>query len=179
MHLLKHHSCSPSSLSEADWLQLADSTEGYSGSDLATMTADALLQPVREMEEAHYWKPLSSELRITPTDTHPSFTILLLHPVGSHQHVPCDAADPQAMQCIISDLHPSQVSDRYPPVCLSVHPSICLSVSLFIHLQVHPRAVTLADYLVALSVSSRTVTEEELLRYEQFTASMGHHRGQH
>ena len=48
-------------LSESDWNKLADCTEGYSGSDLANVTADALLQPVREMEAAQYWKPFSSE----------------------------------------------------------------------------------------------------------------------
>ena len=62
LQILQHQLQSTSAcLSESDWHKLADCTEGYSGSDLANVTADALLQPVREMEQARYWKPLSSQ----------------------------------------------------------------------------------------------------------------------
>ncbi len=48
------------SLSEDDWKSLEELTEGYSGSDIANFVADAVLQPIREIEGAAYWKRLGS-----------------------------------------------------------------------------------------------------------------------
>ncbi|KAL3847969.1 hypothetical protein ACJMK2_018857 [Sinanodonta woodiana] len=45
-------------LSEEDWNLLALRTEGYSGSDIATMTLGALFQPIRDLQAACYWKCL-------------------------------------------------------------------------------------------------------------------------
>lgn len=47
------------SLSENEWQELASATEGYSGSDIANIVADSLMEPVREMETAKYWKPVA------------------------------------------------------------------------------------------------------------------------
>ncbi|KAF4521315.1 hypothetical protein B566_EDAN002319 [Ephemera danica] len=44
-----------SQISDLDWAPLLDSTEGYSGSDLATLAQYALLQPVRELQHAAFW----------------------------------------------------------------------------------------------------------------------------
>ena len=47
------------SLSEKEWQELASATEGYSGSDIANIVADSLMEPVREMETAKYWKAVA------------------------------------------------------------------------------------------------------------------------
>ena len=49
------------SISESEWRQLEEMTEGYSGSDISNIVADALLQPVRELETASYWKQTGSQ----------------------------------------------------------------------------------------------------------------------
>ena len=36
-------------------------SDGCSGSDIANLTADALLEPIREMESALYWRRVSGE----------------------------------------------------------------------------------------------------------------------
>lgn len=46
----------PVKLNEEEWDRLVQNTEGFSGSDIATCTADAVLQPIRELELAKYWK---------------------------------------------------------------------------------------------------------------------------
>ena len=57
MKILKLHvSQVPVKLSEEEWDKLVQKTEGFSGSDIATCTADAVLQPIRELESAEYWK---------------------------------------------------------------------------------------------------------------------------
>ena len=73
-------------LSEVDWEGLVTRTEGLSGSDIATVVADALLQPVRELEDATYWRPTSGG----------GFT-------------PCTTSEPGALRRSLSELLPQQV----------------------------------------------------------------------
>ncbi len=42
-------------LSDAEWDDLAGRTEGYSGSDIATLVLGALMEPVRHMQSATHW----------------------------------------------------------------------------------------------------------------------------
>lgn len=46
----------PCQLTQADYRALADQTEGYSGSDLAVVVRDALMQPVRKVLSATHFK---------------------------------------------------------------------------------------------------------------------------
>ena len=59
MQLMKLH-CRGTQVkfSEDDWNQLADQTEGYSGSDIATFTLGALLEPVRDLQSTQHWTHL-------------------------------------------------------------------------------------------------------------------------
>ncbi|KAJ9585231.1 hypothetical protein L9F63_002994 [Diploptera punctata] len=42
-------------LSDSDWAQLLDLTDGFSGSDLANLTSCALLKPIRELANSTHW----------------------------------------------------------------------------------------------------------------------------
>lgn len=46
----------PVELNKEEWDSLVQKTEGFSGSDIATCTADAVLQPIRELESCKCWK---------------------------------------------------------------------------------------------------------------------------
>lgn len=46
---------SATELSEEDWDTLGKMTEGFSGSDLANCTSDALFEPIRELEKTTHW----------------------------------------------------------------------------------------------------------------------------
>ena len=82
-----HLGASQVELSEADWELLVTRTEGLSGSDIATVVADALLQPVRELEDAAHWRP-TQEGGVTP----------------------CAASDSGALRRSLSELLPQQVT---------------------------------------------------------------------
>ena len=59
IELLKIHtkdSCM--NMTDEDWETLGQKTELYSGSDIANLTLGALFQPIREMQNAKYWKHL-------------------------------------------------------------------------------------------------------------------------
>ena len=77
----------PAHLSESDWDLLVSRTEGYSGSDIATCVADALLEPVRELEGAQFWRG-----------------------GGGHRFTPCTASEPGAVRHTLADFLPQQVS---------------------------------------------------------------------
>ncbi len=67
MTLMKIHSRDNDiRLSEAEWAQLADSTEGYSGSDLATLVLGSLFEPIRDLQNSKYWTLSSKPIICNP-----------------------------------------------------------------------------------------------------------------
>lgn len=51
-----HIGATPHSLRKADFKKLADMTRGYSGSDIAIVVRDAIMQPVRTLQNATHFK---------------------------------------------------------------------------------------------------------------------------
>ncbi|KAF3047566.1 Vacuolar protein sorting-associated protein 4 [Didymella heteroderae] len=68
----------PCELSQADYRQLADLSEGYSGSDISIAVQDALMQPVRLIQTATHYKPVQVD--------------------GAQKWTPCSPGDPQAVE---------------------------------------------------------------------------------
>lgn len=60
----------PTTLQPEDYRQLAEMTEGYSGHDIAVVVKDALMQPVRKLQQATHFKettpPGSSQRKLMP-----------------------------------------------------------------------------------------------------------------
>lgn len=50
----------PCQLTQKDYRALAESTDGYSGSDIAVVVRDALMQPVRKVLSATHFKKVSN-----------------------------------------------------------------------------------------------------------------------
>ncbi|XP_064388437.1 vacuolar protein sorting-associated protein 4A-like isoform X2 [Halichondria panicea] len=107
-----HLSHTPCHMTKADWDTLLCQTDGFSGSDIATCVADALMEPVRELEHTTHWK------LTTPTNKSYSEGGELSSPPSGcgPVYVPCDPVDVGAEALSISDLLPQQVCPR--PVCL-------------------------------------------------------------
>lgn len=74
------------SLSTDDLQQLAEHTEGYSGSDIAHLASEALLRPVRELDRAQFWLPMDGQ-----------------------QLQPCNSSLPGAVQKTLHNLSPEKV----------------------------------------------------------------------
>lgn len=49
----------PCTLTQQDYKQLADMTDGYSGSDISVLVRDALMQPIRKVQNATHFKKVS------------------------------------------------------------------------------------------------------------------------
>jgi SpoVK/Ycf46/Vps4 family AAA+-type ATPase len=63
----------PCELNQADYKQLADLSEGYSGSDISIAVQDALMQPVRLIQTATHYKPVRNPLLLVCSN-HPTHT---------------------------------------------------------------------------------------------------------
>ncbi|XP_065186532.1 uncharacterized protein LOC135817299 isoform X2 [Sycon ciliatum] len=77
-------------LRDSEWHLLAEQTVGYSGSDLDTCVADALMEPVRQLASSCFWHSTTDGSQLTP----------------------CEETDPGAMAKHLSDIPPSMVMPR-------------------------------------------------------------------
>ncbi|XP_065884954.1 uncharacterized protein [Dysidea avara] len=126
LEILKLHVTQDAELNEQDWGTLVENTEGFSGSDIATCTADAVLEPVRELETCKYWKHTNDR--------------------RNQKWIPCDKDHPDAVCKSLTDLP----SDK-----------------------VHPRDVNIQDFMQAFQQNHRTVSKDQLAKYEWFTSQLG------
>ncbi|CAI7592072.1 unnamed protein product [Penicillium manginii] len=68
----------PCHMTQADYKQLADMSEGYSGSDISIAVQDALMQPIRKIQTATHYKKVTVE--------------------GEEKVTPCSPGDPGAVE---------------------------------------------------------------------------------
>jgi len=61
-----HIGDTPNELAEENIRQLAESTDGYSGSDISVVVRDALMQPVRKVQTATHFKKVTGPSRDDP-----------------------------------------------------------------------------------------------------------------
>ncbi|XP_068243182.1 uncharacterized protein [Palaemon carinicauda] len=61
----KQFTNTPLQLTDLEWIQLLDATEGYSGADLTHLTMAAAFQPIRELQSSRYWR-FTNDNKITP-----------------------------------------------------------------------------------------------------------------
>lgn len=76
----------PNDLTDADIDNLAQHTEGFSGSDIATMVKSALMEPVRKCHKARFFKKVIAR---TPAPTNTTAREL---------YTPCPPSDPEAIE---------------------------------------------------------------------------------
>lgn len=76
----------PHVITEQQFHELGDRSEGYSGADIAIVVRDALMQPVRKVQQATHFKKVTGPSRDDPT-------------VMKHDYLsPCSPGDPQAVE---------------------------------------------------------------------------------
>ncbi|KAG9288915.1 hypothetical protein G9A89_019537 [Geosiphon pyriformis] len=75
----------PCTLKQSDYKSLAEQCDGYSGSDIAVVVRDALMQPIRKVQTATHFKWVDAPSREDPSVTKPHLT-------------PCSPGDPDAKE---------------------------------------------------------------------------------
>jgi len=76
----------PHVLNEQHFQELGHRSDGYSGADIAIVVRDALMQPVRKVQQATHFKKVSGPDRNDPTITKHDFLS------------PCSPGDPGAIE---------------------------------------------------------------------------------
>ena len=61
-----HFQAVPVKITNEEWERILAFSEGYSGSDLSTCVADAMFEPVRELESSEFWKWNSDGKTVSP-----------------------------------------------------------------------------------------------------------------
>ena len=86
-----------------DFRYLGEVTERYSGSDIATVVRDALMQPVRKVQTATHFKRVSAPDRTNPSKTRQHWS-------------PCSPGDPAAKEMRWTDIEGDDLLE--PTLCL-------------------------------------------------------------
>nr|XP_019001022.1 vacuolar protein-sorting-associated protein 4 [Kwoniella mangroviensis CBS 8507]OCF64483.1 vacuolar protein-sorting-associated protein 4 [Kwoniella mangroviensis CBS 8507] len=82
----------PNGLTPKDFTTLAEQTEGYSGSDIAVIVRDALMQPVRKVLSATHFKEVSN-----------------VQSDGKTKLTPCSPGDPAAIERTWTDVNSEEL----------------------------------------------------------------------
>jgi len=97
-----HVGNTPCQLEHKDYRVLASKTEGYSGSDIAIIVRDALMQPVRKVISATHFKKVADPNSDTQALT---------------KWTPCSPGDPDAVEKAWSDIGSDELLE--PPLKLA------------------------------------------------------------
>ncbi|GJE92040.1 AAA-domain-containing protein [Phanerochaete sordida] len=84
----------PNELTQKDFRLLAEKTEGYSGSDIAVVVRDALMQPIRKVMSATHFKRIDDD--------------------GKRKYTPCSPGDPAAEEMSWSAIESDELKE--PPL---------------------------------------------------------------
>ncbi|XP_062501037.1 vacuolar protein sorting-associated protein 4B-like [Corticium candelabrum] len=82
----------PHSLTQQDFIKLGQMTDGYSGADVSVVVRDALMEPVRMVQQATHFKRVSAPSRDDSS--------VILHDLLT----PCSPGDPQAFEMTWMDV---------------------------------------------------------------------------
>lgn len=93
-----HVGTTPCEMAPKDYRNLADKTEGYSGSDISVVVRDALMQPVRKVISATHFK------RVADSEGNSE----------SMKWTPCSPGDPDAVEKAWSDIDSDELLE--PPL---------------------------------------------------------------
>jgi vacuolar protein-sorting-associated protein 4 len=134
-------------LKPEDFRELAKAAEGYSGSDISIVVQDALMQPVRKIQQATHFKKVripnsSSGIPMDPR----LLTFNQVMKNGKEMLTPCSPGDPEAIEMTWESV-PSE--ELLEPV------------------------VEKKDFIRAIKASRPTVSQVDLERNEEWTKEFG------
>jgi vacuolar protein-sorting-associated protein 4 len=140
-----HLGDTPHTLTEADFAVLGDRAVGMSGSDVAVVVREAVMEPLRKCRQARYFRR-TPDAKLTPVEADPpcSYCTPDLPSRPAPRKVPC-----RSCGCVRADLMELESAELSPPD---------VTMEDFLHILVRPRA---------------SVSAAELVKYTEWTAQFG------
>lgn len=105
-----HIGSTPCELEPKDYRALAQRTDGYSGSDIAIVVRDALMQPVRKVINATHFKPVKVEVPVDPEEPEGKSVL-------KTKWTPCSPGDDGALEKSWTDVESDELLE--PPLKLN------------------------------------------------------------
>lgn len=99
-----HMGDTPTTLTDKEYRYLADQTKGYSGADISIVVREALLNPIRKIQQATHFKRTSGPSREDPTV------------IVNDLWTPCSPGDPGATEMSWMDIDGDKMKE--PLVCM-------------------------------------------------------------
>lgn len=137
----------PCQLTSADYRELAKQTDGYTGSDIAVLVRDALMQPVRKVLGATHFKQVTAPVKQKEGQSQPP------QPDGNDEvqemrqyWTPCSPGDAGATEMKWEDVDGDSLLE--PPLVLK-------------------------DFIRAISMVRPTVTQADIVQHQKWTQDSG------
>jgi vacuolar protein-sorting-associated protein 4 len=146
----------PNDLTEEDIDNLAAHTEGFSGSDIATMVKSALMEPVRKCHKARFFRRVVTGPRTTPSK--PGVRTPVDNP-SKVFYTPCAPSEQYIRDANGNTIEDEDVSE----MTLMQVPQNCLL----------PPPVSAEDFYRILDSAKTSVSEADLFQHQQFTENFG------
>lgn len=83
----------PVEITSGEWEEILEVSKGYSGSDLSSCVADAMFEPVRELESAKFWKWNSDGRTVSPCDEKEEGAVKI-----GFESIPADQVTPRPVE---------------------------------------------------------------------------------
>ncbi|XP_068092883.1 vacuolar protein sorting-associated protein 4B [Hyperolius riggenbachi] len=100
-----HLGTTPHSLTEADFRELGQKSNGYSGADVSIIVRDALMQPVRKVQSATHFKKVRGKSPLNPDE------------IRDDLYTPCSPGDPNAIEMTWMEVPGDKLFE--PVVCMA------------------------------------------------------------
>lgn len=135
----------PHSLNDSDFKLLAEITDGYSGSDITNVVRSAMMEPIRKCRAATQFIPVHGTIRFAPSETYPNC-------INCPKNLSYDPS--RGKVCEYCGAHCKALEDLNEEA-----------------LEIPP--VTLKDMFSAIDSISKTVSVNELGRFDEWTREFG------
>jgi len=134
----------PCKLTQQQLKVLADRTEGFSGSDIAVVVRDALMEPVRKVQSATHFKTVRREEYEAREGK--SWPPLPDGTIPEEKVTPCSPGDPDAIEKTWMEINANELLE--------------------------PELV-LADFVKAVQMGRKSVNESDVQKYVDWTTEFG------
>lgn len=156
-----HLGDTPTSITPADFDELAEKTEGSSGSDISVVVREALMEPLRHCQQAKFWQRCNQDTSPNPNGAF--VTPCVYYPPCAYCHPQLSTCPPKCQQC-----------NAPCPNCGSIRMRLYdLPEHGFTDDKMVPPVVSMRDFRKVLEHSVSSVAEDELTQFIKWTEEFG------
>lgn len=152
----------PCMLGQKEYRDLANKTEGYTGSDISVLVRDALMQPVRKVLSATHFKKVMAPVKAKDGEAQPEQGIM------KEYLTPCSPGDPDAVEETWEAVDGDDLLEVRRHSQAAAHNDTDLASLCALQ-----PPLIMTDFLRAIQQVPPTVSEADLKQHNEFTTDSG------